>query len=191
MSPGPLDGPFIFNVAGLLADAVGTSRIIHIEDGALDLPEGLVLAAPISGEVRIARENRGVLVGARLTTSLAGECARCLRPTATPIEIAIDEEYLPSVDLLTGRPVPTEGEPDVLRLTDHHEVDLGPSVRDAISLAEPIAPLDRPDCPGLCIVCGDPLDEGSHDHPGDDIDPRLEALRGFVPDRGDPPAPAD
>lgn len=191
MSPGSFDGPFIFNVAGLLADAVGTSRIIHIEDGTLDLPEGLVLAAPISGEVRIARENRGVLVGARLTTSLAGECARCLRPTATPIEIAIDEEYLPSVDLLTGRPVPTEGEPDVLRLTDHHEVDLGPSVRDAISLAEPIAPLDRPDCPGLCIVCGDPLDEGSHDHPGDDIDPRLEALRGFVPDRGDPPAPAD
>ena len=49
-------------------------------------------------------------------------------------------------------------------------------------LAEPIAPLDRPDCPGLCAVCGIPFDEGTHDHPDDDIDPRLEALRAFQPD---------
>ena len=113
-------------------------------------------------------------------TALAGECARCLRPVSTRVDIALDEEYLPSIDLVTGRPVAEdEDEPDALRLTDHHELDLEPSVRDAISLAEPIAPLCRPDCPGLCIVCGLPLDEGVHDHPDDDIDPRLEALRGF------------
>jgi uncharacterized metal-binding protein YceD (DUF177 family) len=55
-------------------------------------------------------------------------------------------------------------------------------VREAIQLAEPIAPLCRPDCPGLCIVCGLRLDDGVHDHPDDDIDPRMEALRGFRPD---------
>ena len=52
----------------------------------------------------------------------------------------------------------------------------------AISLAEPIAPLDRPDCPGLCSVCGQPLDEGEHDHGEDEIDPRLEALKAFRPE---------
>jgi uncharacterized protein len=119
---------------------------------------------------------------ARLTTSLAGECARCLRPLTTPIDIVLDEEYLPSLDIATGRPVDATDEPDALRLTDHHELDLEPSISDAISLAEPIAPLDRPDCPGLCVVCGLPLDEGIHDHPDDDIDPRLEALRAFKPD---------
>jgi hypothetical protein len=31
-------------------------------------------------------------------------------------------------------------------------------------------------------VCGQPLDEGVHDHPSDDIDPRMEALRGFKAD---------
>ena len=70
------------------------------------------------------------------------------------------------------------------RLTDHHELDLETPVREAIQLAEPIAPLYRPDCPGLCVVCGERLDEGIHDHPDDDIDPRLEALRGFRPDDG-------
>lgn len=181
MTVRPVDGPFVFNVAGLLADAPGAGRTFEIADARIDLPEGLVLAGPISGTVRVTHENRGILVHARLTTALAGECVRCLRPAVTPVELAIDEEYLPSIDLTTGRPIATDDEPDALRLTDHHEVDLEPSVRDAISLAEPLAPLDRPDCPGLCPTCGLPLDEGTHEHPDDDIDPRLEALRGFQP----------
>jgi uncharacterized protein len=96
-----------------------------------------------------------------------------------PVEIRLQEEYLPALDLATGRPLPIDDEPDVERLTDHHELDLEPVVRDAILLAEPIAPLCEPDCPGLCVVCGLRLDEGKHDHPEDDIDPRMEALRGF------------
>ena len=74
---------------------------------------------------------------------------------------------------------PEDEEAGVIRLSDHHELDLEPAIREAILLAEPIAPLDREDCPGLCIVCGLPLDEGEHDHPDEDIDPRLEALKGF------------
>ncbi len=182
MSAKPLDGPLIFNVAGLLGDDVGAERTFELADVRIELPDDLVLAEPIAGHVRLTRENRGVLVTARLATALTGECARCLRPLKTPVEIRLDEEYLPALDLATGRPLPIDDEPEALRLTDHHEVDLEPSVRDAISLAEPIAPLDRSDCPGLCIVCGLPLDEGVHEHPDDDIDPRLEALRAFRPE---------
>ena len=182
MSVPPPDGPLVFNVAGLLGDPVGSDRTFDVSDVRIDLPDDLVLATPIAGHIRLSRENRGILATAHLTTALAGECARCLRPLSTPVDIRLDEEYLPSLDLATGRPLPTDVEPEALRLTDHHELDLEPSVRDAISLAEPIAPLDRPDCPGLCIVCGLPLDEGVHDHPDDDIDPRLEALRGFQAD---------
>jgi uncharacterized protein len=176
------DDPFLINVAGLLGDDVGATRVIDIEDATVDLPDELVLAEPISGRIRLIHENRGIVADIHLTTALAGECARCLRPVTTPVAIDLEEEYLPSVDLTTGRPVAGDDEPEALRLTDHHELDLGPSVADAISLAEPIAPLDRPDCPGLCLVCGLPLDEATHDHPVDDIDPRLEALRGFVAD---------
>ena len=94
----------------------------------------------------------------------------------------IHDEALPAIDIHSGRAVPISAEdeePDVIRLTDHHELDLERPIREAILLAQPIAPLDREDCPGLCVVCGLPLDEGDHDHPDDDIDPRLEALRGF------------
>ena len=175
------DGPFLWNVAGLLTDLPGTERAYQVDGVAIRLPDDLALAEPISGHVRLSRTNRGILADARLHTALAGECARCLRPATTPVEVQIEEEYLPSLDLASGAPVSTADEPDALRLTDHHEVDLEPSVRDAILLAEPIAPLDRPDCPGLCIVCGVPLDEGAHDHPDEDLDPRFAALREFRP----------
>lgn len=181
MSAQPTDRPLVWNVAGLLGDDVGAARTYDLADAQIELPD-LVLAEPIAGQVRLTRTNRGIFADARLTTSLAGECARCLRPLTTPIDIKLAEEYLPSIDLQTGRAVDADAEPDALRLTDHHELDLEPSVRDAIILAEPIAPLDRPDCPGLCVVCGLPLDEAVHDHPDDDIDPRLEALKAFRPE---------
>jgi uncharacterized protein len=185
MSARAADGPFIWNVAGLLGDVVGADRTYDIADARIELPDELTLAEPISGQVRLTHTNRGVLAQANLRTALATECVRCLRPTTVPLDLAIEDEFLPSLDLATGKPVPTADEPEALRLSDHHELDLERSVFDAISLAEPIAPLDRPDCPGLCPICGLPLDEGAHDHPDDDIDPRLEALRAFKPEGTD------
>jgi uncharacterized protein len=181
MTARPLDGPLVWNVAGLLGDDPGASRDHDVADARPELPEGLQLAQPVAGHVHLSRTNRGILVHATLTAALAETCSRCLRPAVVPLTLDIDEEYLPSLDLLTGAPVPVADEPDALRLTDHHELDLETPVREAIILAEPIAPLDRPDCPGLCSVCGEPLDEGTHDHPGDDIDPRLAALRAWEP----------
>ena len=178
-SSGPVDAPLAWNVAGLLGDEPGADRTFEIRAVTIDLGEDLRLAAPIEGRVRLLRTNRGILAAADLTTALDLQCGRCLRDVVFPVELRLQEEFLPSLDLSSGRPIATDDEPDVARLTDHHELDLETAVREAIQLAEPIAPLDRPDCPGLCVVCGLPLDEGVHDHPDDDIDPRLEALRGF------------
>ena len=183
-SSGPVEAPLIWNVAGLLGDDPGAERILEVADATIDLGDDLRLAEPVAGRVRLLRTNRGVLAFADFHTALDLECSRCLRAVTFPVEPRFEEEYLPALDLATGRPLATDDEPEVARLTDHHELDLEPPVREAILLAEPIAPLCRPDCPGLCIVCGERLDEGSHDHLVDDIDPRLEALRGFRDDDG-------
>ncbi len=176
------DGELAWNIAGLLADEPGADRVYEVADATIELGEDLQVAQPIAGRVRLLRTNRGILADADLHTALQLECSRCLREIVFPVDIRFREEYLPALDLATGRPLPTDDEPDVARLTEHHELDLETPVREAILLAEPIAPLCRPDCPGLCIVCGLRLDEGQHDHPDDDIDPRLEALRGFRAD---------
>jgi uncharacterized protein len=175
----PTDAPLAWTVAGLLGDEPGADRVFDVDGVMMDLGDNLELAQPIAGRVRLVRTNRGILAFADLHAALALECSRCLREIVHPVEVRLEEEYLPALDLATGRPLPIDDEPDVARLTDHHELDLEPAVRDAILLAEPIAPLCEPDCPGLCIVCGLRLDDGAHDHPGDDIDPRMEALRAF------------
>ena len=182
MRSDPAGPPLLWNVAGLLADTAGAERDYAFEGVTIDIGEDLRLARPIDGRVRFLRTNRGIIALADVTAALAVECSRCLRDVDYPVDLHLEEEYLPSLDLATGRPLPTEDEPEVARLTDHHELDLETPVREGIQLAEPIAPLCRPDCPGLCVVCGGRLDEGRHDHPDESVDPRLEALRGFRTD---------
>ena len=188
MSVRPTDGPLTWNVAGLLADVAGAERTYPVAGVELDLTEETEfaqpteLAQPIDGDVQLTRTNRGILAHARLGTRLKAECSRCLLEITVPIDLDLREEFLPSLDLSTGKPVVDQEEPDVLRLNDHHEVELETPVREAIWLAQPIAPLCRPDCPGLCTVCGGRLDDGEHDHPDTDIDPRMAALLAFRED---------
>ncbi len=170
------------NVAGLLADGPGAHRDIEVHDLRLDLGDGLEQGSPIDGSIRLARTNRGLVVTGHLRTTLREICVRCLAPVEVPIAIVIDEEALPSIDLLSGAPLDPGVDPEIVRLTDHHEIDLEPLLADAISLAQPIAPVCRPDCPGLCMVCGGELAVGDHDHGEAPIDPRLEALRLFEVD---------
>jgi uncharacterized protein len=94
-----------------------------------------------------------------------------------PVEVSLQEEALPSIDLITGQPVDTTDEPDAFRLDEHHELNLSEPIREAISLAEPIAPLCKADCRGLCVVCGANMNnEPDHRHEDEEIDPRLAAL---------------
>ncbi len=176
--------PLTYPLAGLLAQPAGTRIAYPVAGVTIQLDGELRLTAPIEGVVNVARTNRGVLVNAPLRTSIAGTCSRCLIDLEIPLELRIVEEVLPSIDLATGVPLDRAVEPDVARLTDHHELELEPLVREAVSLGEPIAPVCRADCPGLCIVCGERLVPGHRDHPDDGIDPRLAALRGFRVDDG-------
>jgi uncharacterized protein len=171
--------PLIYPLAGLLGEPAGSERRYEIHGATIQLPEDLRLTEPIDGRVRVSRTNRGVIVDADLTTAIAGTCARCLRDLEIPLTVAIREEVLPSVDIASGRAVDASAEPEVARLSDHHELDFGALAAEAISLNEPIAPLCEAACPGLCIICGERLGPGHVAHDDDEVDPRLTALRAF------------
>jgi uncharacterized protein len=174
----------VFNVAGLLGEPIGSVRDISVSSPPLDLGPDLTQSRDVEGDLRLTRTNRGLLVSGRLQTAIEVTCSRCLREFELPVDIELEDEALPSIDLVSGQPADVEAEPDVLRLTDHHELDLEGEVRDAVVLAEPMAPVCREDCPGLCLVCGQELASGPHDHQDDEIDPRLEALRGILDEQG-------
>lgn len=166
-----------YNVAALLRSVPGTSRTYPVAIATLPIAEDLELTAPLEGEVKLSRTGRSILAHGRLRTAVAEECSRCLTPVSAPISVDIEEEALPLLDIDSGQPLDASGEPDALRLDEHHELDLTGVVREAISLAEPIAPLCRPDCRGLCLICGaDQNQDPAHGHLDDDVDPRLAGL---------------
>jgi uncharacterized protein len=172
----------VYNVAGLLRSTPGTVRTYPVRHETLPISEDLRLAAPIEGVVRLSRTGRSILARADLETALEGRCGRCLRPVVSPVRVRVEEEALPSVDLDSGRALDVSAEPEVLRLNERHELDLSEPVREAISLAEPVAPLCRPDCRGLCPECGQDLNDApGHVHPGETVDPRLAGLAHWRP----------
>jgi uncharacterized protein len=178
MTTVPVDA-LVVNVAGLLRDPPASHRDVAIDAVELDLGEDLVQAAPLEVRARLARTNRGLVVTGRASTALAEACSRCLVPLEVPLDVAFEEEVLPSIELESGLPVDTREEPEAFRLNDHHELDLEPLAREAILLAAPIAPVCRPDCLGLCPECGADRNAGPHEHGESPIDPRLAALREF------------
>ncbi len=169
-----------YNVADLLRSAPGTSEHHDVSVTDLPLADEMELAGPVTGHIRLTNSGRGILMQGHLETALLEPCSRCLRPARAEVSLDIEEEALPSVDLDNGLPLDDSDEPEALRLDDHHELDLAPVISDAISLAEPIAPLCRPDCPGLCRICGADLTaDPGHAHPEPEVDPRLEVLAGL------------
>jgi uncharacterized protein len=173
-----------FNVAGLLAEPAGSVRDLEIEAPPLDLGPDLHQSRGLQGGLRLTRTNRGLLIQLHLSTAIDQVCSRCLRELEWPIQVDLDEEVLPSIDLASGLALDRSAEPDVVRLNDRHELELEGEVRDAIVLAEPIAPLCREDCPGLCALCGEELAGGPHDHPEAEIDPRFDTLRELISGAG-------
>ena len=173
------------NVATLLGEPAGSIRDYAFDDLRLDLGPDIELARPADARFRLTRTNRGLLVDGDVRATLAEICGRCLRPIEVELAETFEEEALPSVELAGGPAPDPTAEPDIARLTDHHEIELEPFLREAILLGAPIAPLCRPDCPGLCPVCGIELGSGPHDHADEPVDPRFAALRGFRVDGDD------
>lgn len=177
--------PLVYPLAGLLAEPAGSERRYEIHGATIPLPDDMRLVEPLEGQLRISRTNRGVLVDAELSTAIAGACVRCLRDIEIPMRVGIHEEALPSVDLASGHALDASAEPDVTRLSDHHELDLGSLAAEAISLNEPIAALCEIECPGLCVTCGQRLGPDHEEHEDDEIDPRFAALQAFRVDGDD------
>lgn len=118
--------------------------------------------------------SEGVLVTAEAAAPVTGECARCLEPLTSSVDVTFRELYEPE----DGRAVAALEDDSDRRFLAGDLLDLEPAFRDAVVLALPLAPLCRADCPGLCAECGVRLADAGpgHDH-GDAADPRWARLR--------------
>ena len=167
----------IFNVAGMLQEAPGATREVLLRDRYLALGSDVELAGPVDGKIRLQRTNRGILLRGFVDAPVRRTCSRCLDPFVETVHIQLAEEFLPTVDPQRGVPLaPPAADEEALAIDSQHQIDLTPVMHDELLLSEPMHPLCREDCPGLCPGCGRHMDVGSCDCATDEPDPRLAAL---------------
>lgn len=123
-------------------------------------------------DVRLESVVEGVLASGTASTTVTGQCVRCLDPLTERLEVQVTELFAYPDTATDGTTDPEE----VSRVVDDL-VDLEPVVRDAVLLALPQAPLCSEDCRGLCPECGEKRAELGTDHRHERMDPRWAALK--------------
>jgi uncharacterized protein len=170
-----------YNVAALLKSESGAQRTFDVEVDISGIDPDLVLTKPLTGRIRLLRTDSGILATGRLQTEACVPCRRCLESMTVGVEIELEEEFRPSIDILTGAAIaPADGEDEVTRIDGHHILDLTEVVRQSLLLATPATPLCRPDCRGLCPTCGANLNQEPCSCQREEEDPRLAVLRDLL-----------
>jgi uncharacterized protein len=121
---------------------------------------------PAPAELTVTRASSGTVLELALGTSLHGPCFRCLVDAELPLSLRLREYQATNPD---GDEMRTE-------YLEDDRLDLSAWAHDAIALALPDKILCRPDCAGLCPVCGKDLNAEPHEHAVEESDPRWAAL---------------
>lgn len=172
-----------YNVATLLRSPVGSTRSYEIAEERFSADE--VQVAALHGKVTFTRLGDNLLLQGSLDGEAALECGRCLEPYVQPLHMEVEVEFQPSVAIATGEPLPPPEDDSVYMIDGHHVVDLDEAVREQVLLNLPMRPLCKPDCAGLCPICGKNLNEGPCGGHGEEVDERLAVLATFLVDGQD------
>jgi uncharacterized protein len=141
---------------------------------------GVPAGAPVHLTLRLESVMEGVLVSGEVDAPVTGSCARCLEPLEDTLELDVQELFA-----YAGSTTEATSEEDEVRHVEGDFLDLEPVVRDAVVLALPLAPVCDEDCRGLCVDCGQRLDDLPPDHTHEVIDPRWAGLADrFAPSPG-------
>jgi uncharacterized protein len=121
---------------------------------------------PAPAELIVTRASSGTVLELALDVTMEGPCFRCLGEAELPLSLRLREYE-------AAKPESDEERTEYL---EDDRLDLSAWAHDAIALALPEQILCRPDCAGLCPVCGKDLNAEPHEHVEERIDPRWEKL---------------
>jgi len=146
-----------FDLGGLRLHAGEGRRLdlnIAIEPFALGGESYPVEPGLVPARLDVSRTTgQGYALRLRFEATIDGPCMRCLEPAATTFAIDAREVSQPG-----------EGEELESPYVEGEIVDVHAWARDALALALPATVLCRPECAGLCSVCGANLNTAGPDH---------------------------
>lgn len=123
----------------------------------VELPAMEVLADPVRfdavrvrGEFMCAGEGH-ISVKAKADATVHTRCSRCLEPVQAALRAGIDALYVKN---------PDPEDPDLYSY-EAHAIGLEDAAKDALLLELPLQFFCKPDCRGLCPVCGANLNQNT------------------------------
>ena len=133
----------------------------------------------VEGVINIGRTTQGLIVQGNFGGTTALECVRCLSDYQQHLQWEFTELFAFKEENMT--------ESGLLVPEDSH-LEMQSLVREFAILELPIKPLCRPDCKGLCLECGQNLNEKDCGHRPEIDSPfmALKDLLDFPPDKDEP-----
>lgn len=151
---------------------------VSIAPETLDRPELLHLG-PVHWRGQVTFADPGYFLQGTASYEQTLGCIRCLKP--------ISEASSPEVELLVLNRRPPQGagehalneEELGVQYVEGEHLDLDPILYEQLQLNVPMKPLCRPDCRGICPVCGKDRNLEDCSCETAEIDPRWAALASF------------
>jgi uncharacterized protein len=159
-----------FDLAGLrLTSGQGRRVELNVAIDPLDLGSERYTVQPplVPCRLDVSRmTGDGYALRLRFSATLSGPCMRCLEPAEPVYEVDVREVSQPGDD-----------EDLTSEYVEDGTLDLRAWAHDALALVLPASVLCRPDCRGLCPVCGADLNATGPDHHHEpEPDPRWAKL---------------
>lgn len=141
--------PFVINVRKLrLGQVEKINVMVEAEIKDIELPYARVIeGSQVCVEGFLENVSNGVLLTANATASWIGECRRCLEPASGKVLAKIKELYVDHPDPSLNFPI------------NNSFLDVSLAAKELLLLELPVLPLCRDDCKGLCVNCGQNLNE--------------------------------
>jgi uncharacterized protein len=95
-----------------------------------------------------------IRIQGRFATRLQAECDRCAAPVAFPLEQEFDLRYRPLSTIAREEEMEIPRDELEVGFYSGEGIEVSDVVREQVILALPMKILCRPDCQGLCPVCG-------------------------------------
>ena len=146
--------PLRLNVGFLIKSPIGTSRDFNFEYDKMQLGDDLTVDN-FTGTANFDRTQQGLFLQGRFGAAADLECVRCLETFSHPLKWSFSDLY--SFD---KRNITDSG----LLVPEDAQIDLEPLLREYALLEFPISPVCKPDCKGLCPICGENLNQSDCGH---------------------------
>jgi uncharacterized protein len=165
--------PLRLNIGFLIGQPIGSSRDFNFDYPNMQLGEDFNLH-DFKGVAIFSRTPQGLFLQADFQGRHEFECVRCLETADLLLKMEFSELYA-----FDNRSMSESG----LLVPESGYIDLEPLLREYALLEIPISPLCKKDCRGLCLECGQNLNQADCGHPQVNSASPFSALKSFLEDQ--------